>query len=80
MLSARPDRCLLLSHPDEVHSVLVDRAADFVLYPYLGYCARVTFRKPETKLDELVPAPIAEYKKRLEALPYFDKTFPPHWR
>jgi glutathione S-transferase len=55
-------------------------AADFVLYPYLAYCARVTFRKPETKLDELVPAPIAEYKKRLEALPYFDKTFPPHWR
>jgi glutathione S-transferase len=55
-------------------------AADFVLYPYLAYCGRVTFRKPETKLDELVPAPIAEYKKRLEALPYFDKTFPPHWR
>ena len=55
-------------------------AADFVLYPYLGYCARVTFRKPETKLNELMPAPLAEYKKRVEALPYFDKTFPPHWR
>lgn len=55
-------------------------AADFVLYPYLGYCARVTFRKPETKLDELLPAALADYKKRIEALPYFDKTFPPHWR
>jgi glutathione S-transferase len=55
-------------------------AADFVLYPYLGYCARVTFRKPETKLNELLPAALAEYKKRVEALPYFDKTFPPHWR
>jgi glutathione S-transferase len=55
-------------------------AADFVLYPYLGYCARVTFRKPETKLNELLPPALADYKKRIEALPYFDKTFPPHWR
>ena len=55
-------------------------AADFVLYPYLGYCWRIGVRKPETKMDELMPAPMAEYKKRIEALPFFDKTFPPHWR
>jgi glutathione S-transferase len=55
-------------------------AADFVLYPYLGYVWRVGVRKPETKMEELMPAPMAEYKKRVEALPYFDKTFPPHWR
>ena len=55
-------------------------AADFVLYPYLGYCARVSFRKPETKLNELLPPPLADYKKRIEALPYFDKTIPAHWR
>jgi glutathione S-transferase len=55
-------------------------AADFVLYPYLGYCWRIGVRKPETKMDELMPAAMAEYKKRIEALPYFDKTFPPHWR
>ncbi len=55
-------------------------AADLVLYPYLGYCARVSFRKPETKLNELLPPALADYKKRIEALPYFDKTFPPHWR
>jgi glutathione S-transferase len=55
-------------------------AADFVFYPYLGYVARVDFRKPETQLAGLIPAAIAQYKKRIEALPYFDKTFPPHWR
>jgi glutathione S-transferase len=55
-------------------------AADFVFYPYLGYVARVSFRKPETQLTELLPPAIAQYKKRIEALPYFDKTFPPHWR
>ena len=55
-------------------------AADFVLYPYLGYVWRIGVRKPETKMEELMPAPMAEYKKRVEALPFFDKTFPPHWR
>lgn len=55
-------------------------AADFVLYPFLGYVKRVTFRKPETKLTELVPPGIAAWQKRLESLPFFDKTFPPHWR
>ena len=55
-------------------------AADLVLYPWLGYVKRITFRKPESKLSELVPAPLAAWGKRIEALPYFDKTFPPHWR
>lgn len=55
-------------------------AADFVLAPALGYIWRIDFRKPETKLVELVPPALAEYKKRIEALPYYDKTFPAHWR
>ena len=55
-------------------------AADFVLYPMLGYCWRVTMRKPEAALFELLPPALLEYKKRVEALAYFDKTFPPHWR
>lgn len=55
-------------------------AADYVLAPWLGYVTRIDFRKPEAKLTELVPAPIAEYKKRIEALPYYDKTVPAHWR
>lgn len=55
-------------------------AADFVLYPYMGYVKRITFRKPESRLTEVVPAMIDAWAKRIEALPYFDKTFPPHWR
>jgi len=55
-------------------------AADCVLAPLLQYCKRITFRKPETKLDELVPAALRDYSKRIESLPYFDKTYPPHWR
>jgi glutathione S-transferase len=55
-------------------------AADFMLYPEVGYVKRITFRKPESKLAELIPAELAEWAKRIEALPYFDKTFPPHWK
>ena len=56
-------------------------ALDLVLYPWVGgYVKRINFRKPESKLAELVPAALAEWCKRIEALPYFDKTFPAHWR
>lgn len=56
-------------------------ALDLVLYPWLGgYVNRIAFRKPETRLTELVPAKVAGWAKRVEALPYFDKTFPTHWR
>jgi glutathione S-transferase len=55
-------------------------AADFVLYPYMGYLKRITVRKPESKLTDLVPPKMGEWAARIEALPYFDKTFPAHWK
>jgi glutathione S-transferase len=56
-------------------------ALDLVLYPWIGgYVKRISFRKPDSKLTELVPPALAEWCKRVEALPYFDKTFPAHWR
>jgi glutathione S-transferase len=55
-------------------------AADITLYTVVAYVKRVTVRKPETDLTKLLPAKIQEWAKRIEALPFFDKTFPPHWR
>lgn len=55
-------------------------ALDLVLYPMVAYLKRITFRKPESRLTEVIPAPIAQWAARIEALPCFDKTFPPHWR
>lgn len=55
-------------------------AADLVLYPMIGYAKRITFRKPETKLTEVIPGKLMAWAKRIEDLPYFDKTFPPHWK
>jgi glutathione S-transferase len=55
-------------------------AADLVLYPWYGYVKRIAFRKPETKLTDLVPDAIRQWGARIEAWPFFDKTFPPHWK
>ncbi|APV50119.1 hypothetical protein BWI17_10750 [Betaproteobacteria bacterium GR16-43] len=55
-------------------------AADFVLAPELGYVNRIQFRKPESKVGEVVPEALRAWHKRIEALPFYDKTFPPHWR
>jgi len=55
-------------------------AADFVLYPDIAYVKRIGAKKPESKLAGILPPPIAQWAARIEALPYFGKTFPPHWR
>jgi len=55
-------------------------AADFVLYPDIAYVKRIGQKKPQSKLDGILPAPIAQWAARIESAPYFDKTFPPHWR
>ncbi len=55
-------------------------AADLVLYPWYGYVKRIAFRKPETKLTDVVPPSLKAWGERIEVLPFFDKTFPPHWK
>ena len=55
-------------------------AADFVLYPEIAYVKRIGEKKPASGLAGMLPPPIAAWAARIEALPYFGKTFPPHWR
>jgi glutathione S-transferase len=55
-------------------------AADFALYPQVATLARCDLRKPDLALVASRPAKIAAWAKRIEALPYFAKTIPPHWR
>ena len=54
--------------------------ADFTLYPYVAFLGRVDTRKPGYNLLALVPLKLAAWMKRIEALPYFEKTYPPHWK
>ena len=74
----------LEGHARELHGPFLageaPTAADLVVYPMVGYVKRITARKPESRLAELLPKPIAEWAARIEVLPFFDKTYPPHWR
>jgi glutathione S-transferase len=61
-------------------------AADFVVYPFVALLRRA-LEKPagEGLRDALLPLDrdfpaLAAWARRLEALPYFAKTFPPHWK
>ena len=54
--------------------------ADFTLDPYLAFLDRVDSRKPGYNLLALVPPKLWAWMKRIEALPYFEKTYPPHWK
>jgi glutathione S-transferase len=55
-------------------------AADFALYPQLAFLGRIDAKRPGHDARALAPARIREWMARVEALPYFDKTYPPHWK
>ncbi|HEY6039109.1 MAG TPA: glutathione S-transferase family protein [Kofleriaceae bacterium] len=55
-------------------------AADFALYPHCGFLPRIDVRQPGHEARRLAPPTLATWMARIEALPYFAKTSPPHWR
>ena len=55
-------------------------AADFSLYPMLALCLRIDIRKPDLNVASLLGPKLKAWMKRVEALPYFGKTIPPHWK
>jgi glutathione S-transferase len=56
-------------------------AADFALYPLVAFIRRVEQKKlPDLGADAMLPAPLAAWKRRMEALPFLDATIPPHWK
>lgn len=54
-------------------------AADFTLYPHLALALRLEKRKPDLAIRRLVGPVLGAWQARMEALPYFPKTLPPHW-
>jgi glutathione S-transferase len=55
-------------------------AADFTVYPYLALAMRAQRRRAALELDAAIGPQITAWMRRVEALPYFDRTYPPHWR
>ena len=55
-------------------------AADFALYPVVAYLDRCAIKLPGFVPSSLMPPAIIAWKARIEALPFFDATYPPHWK
>lgn len=54
--------------------------ADFAFYPHYRLVQRFDTRLPDLRLGDLLPANLRAWQERLVALPYHDRTIPPHWK
>jgi glutathione S-transferase len=55
--------------------------ADFTAFPHARMLRRIEERQPGNGIaDERLPPKIRDWVKRIEALPYYAKTIPPHWK
>ncbi len=55
-------------------------AADYALYPLIAALWRAEMKLPDLDAAGMLTPELLAWKARIEALPYFDKTIPPHWR
>jgi glutathione S-transferase len=55
-------------------------AVDFTLYPWLALALRMDRKKPDLDVRGAIPPKIKAWMQRVEQLPYFEKTVPPHWK
>jgi len=55
-------------------------AVDFTVYPMIALGLRMEIRKPDLAIRSAIGATLDAWMKRVEALPYFAKTYPPHWK
>lgn len=56
-------------------------AADYALYPLIAFLYRAQKMKlPDLDAEGMLTPKLRAWKARIEALPYFDKTVPPHWK
>lgn len=54
--------------------------ADFAVFPPLRMVRRIDERQPQNGLGGRMPTKLAAWLQRIEALPYYAKTIPPHWK
>ena len=55
-------------------------AADFTIYPMIALLLRMDIRKADLDIASLLGPRMSAWMKRLESLPLFSKTYPPHWK
>ena len=54
--------------------------ADFTLYPITAILGRIYKRQPNFGIGDVPSESMRHWMGRIEALPYFSKTIPPHWK
>lgn len=54
--------------------------ADFTVYPYVRMLRHIDDRQPKNGLGQRMPPRLSAWMRRIEALPYYAKTIPPHWQ
>jgi glutathione S-transferase len=55
-------------------------AADYTMYPLVALSLRMDKKSPGLDLRSGIGPNVSAWMKRIEALPYFQKTWPPHWK
>jgi glutathione S-transferase len=55
-------------------------AADYAMYPLVALSLRMDKKNPSLDLRGGIGPRVSAWMKRIEALPYFQKTWPPHWK
>lgn len=55
-------------------------AADFAAYPHLALGLRLEKKKPDLDVRGALGPRLRTWMARVEALPFFRKTWPPHWK
>ena len=55
-------------------------AADYAFYPLVAFMKRCENKLPDLDSDGMLTPELRAWKARIEALPYLDKTIPPHWK
>jgi glutathione S-transferase len=55
--------------------------ADFTAFPWVRLLRRIEDRQPGKGIaNDRLPAKLKAWVKQIEALPYYEKTIPPHWK
>ena len=54
--------------------------ADFAFYPLLALIQRLHHKQPQHGVGSLMGPKLVAFMRRIEQLPYFAKTTPPHWK
>ena len=55
-------------------------AADFTVYPLIALARRIDIKKPDLNIGSAIGPKVSAWMKRVEELPYFETTIPPHWK